>query len=98
MSATAIPGIDEQVTLMDLYEAVDWDRIAESEGKWLRQAAEKAGEFDPSEDFRVKFRCVLLEEALYGKDAVQKDAQLWLHRAGVWPEVVAFLKQHGLTG
>jgi len=100
MSATVSPDTELQIretTLQDLYNAIDWSKIPAAEGKWLRGVEKKAEDVDPSEAFKMKFRCVLLQEAFWGENKqVREDALQWLKRAGVLKEAVAFLKEHGL--
>lgn len=95
---TPVPGV--ALTLLDLYQALDWSGIKEREADWLatsEQVAESAERFTAEPDFQAKFRMVLLDEALHGEDEKRRyEAQLWLKRAGVWYQLLRYYQEHGL--
>lgn len=83
------------VTLEDLYQAIDWSGSDEA----LQQFYAQSGRSDERENetFRKKFRCVLLQEALYGENTVRTAARYFLHLAGVLDQAISFCKARGLT-
>jgi hypothetical protein len=93
---TPSPATDEP-TLEDLYNALDWSKSEEA----LRSFYQTSGRSDERENevFRKRFRCVLLQEALYGEElTVRQAAQYFLCLAGVWDQVASFCKARGLAG
>lgn len=96
MPTGTAPGL----TLKDLYEALDWSAIEAAETTWLEGHEQAAAQLDGhtiEPDFRTKFRMAILEEAVQGTDeARQQDARKWLQRAGVWPSVLRFYREHRL--
>lgn len=90
----------KQWTLRDLYDALDWSAVEATEQQWLEGHEQAAAQLEGHTidlDFRTKFRLAILEEAVQGTDeARQLDARKWLQRAGVWPSVLRFYREHGL--
>lgn len=84
-----------EITLEDLYQAIDWS----GSDKALQQFYAKSGREGERENevFRKQFRCVLLQEALYGKGDRRTSARYFLRMAGVWDQVASFCKTKGLA-
>ncbi len=83
-------------TLADLYAALDWSQADNALARWEGIHPESKG--TENTGFRYRFRCTLLESALYATDEERmRQARGLLAMAGVWPQVVAFLSQSALT-
>jgi hypothetical protein len=83
------------MTLADLYKAIDWSGADTTLARWEAQHGSK--DETSNTDFRYRWRCVLLESALYGDtEERMREARGWLAMAGVWHQVVAYLQKQNL--
>ena len=90
----------ETLTLLDLYQALDWSGVEQAEKEWLEtneQVSDLSEKYTAELDFKAKFRMVLLDEALHSEDMSRMvAAKQWLKRAGVWSQVKNFYFVRGL--
>jgi hypothetical protein len=80
------------MTFGDLWKILDWSDAEMEEDTWLK---ENTGDKTDSE-FKVKFRMTLVEQALFGEGEQKEEAKYMLHMAGVWLQIVMFLRANGL--
>lgn len=84
-------------TLADLVDSLDWSASEAAFQRWQRQQPPDPERTETPQDFRRRFRIVLVEQALYSDDAeVRADAQRMLQLAGVWTAIKQYLERHGL--
>jgi hypothetical protein len=79
----------------DLYRSIDWSQADGALARW--EAQHRSPEETDNASFRYRWRCALLESALYATDETrQREARGWLAMAGVWPQVVAYFQANCL--
>jgi len=80
------------MTFGDLWKSIDWSVAEMEEEGWLNKH-----KGDPTDqEFKTKFRMTLVEQALFGSAEQKEEAKYLLHMAGVWPQIVAFLRLNNL--
>ena len=83
-------------TVGQLCDLIDWSKA--DQGQPPASLPGQDGEIQPTEDFKRRFRLVLLDEALFGQGERRAAARTLLHSAGVWGQVVSLLTLKGRTG
>ena len=97
MSTAETPQQDIK-TLADLYDGIDWRGSEEVLSQWHQEQGkmDKLGEGIKSSV--RKFRCAMLEEALWGEDSYRMMwARYMLDRAGIWHQVAEAMISAGLA-
>lgn len=87
------------MTLRELYDQLDWSGVDHLYDQWCQATGRSAfyepdaTPTEPAEGFEVRFRCVLLEQALMQPtEKIRDHARAWLTAAGVWSQVVEIVR------
>lgn len=79
------------MTLGQLFDRIDWSAYDEAEKEMEARCGKK---FNTDPDFKKRFKCALIESALYDEGPKKDEAIRFL--LPVWPQIVQITKELGL--
>lgn len=76
-------------TLGELYDALDWSAVSAEHERYYSGHTD-AQAIDP--DFQKRWRCAIIEEALWSEDESRLNAsRMLLQKLGIWPQVLRLM-------